>query len=529
MAGIDFSVGALAALVPDEARPFLDRHLQTLQERELIAPSARSFLGEPAFAFRHVLIQMAALRSITRQARSELHEQFAKWLEARAGERAPEFEEVVGYHLEQAADARRTIGMLDDHTRALAEGAGERLAWSGLRAYERYDMAAAGNLLSRAKSLLPPGHPHRHEVLRRLAAAYQQLGRLADGDTVLAELLQDVGGDPSVERPIRLERIRISLFLGPDPIPLRSIAREAEQSLHRRDASPDELAQACHVLALVHLRAGRLAEMEEITRVGLAHADCSGNPRDELAARWSLAWAVEAGSTSVPEAIDTCERLARWRGREHPGVVCELGGLRAMRGEFDEARELVTRGRRLLDDWMHARSPVVFATRAVARVDMLAGDITAAEVHLRTGLETALAMGLREQIAEFAARLSLVLSVGGPSTDAEPLASMSRQQAPAESVAAQALSRASMAKVLLVRQESESADRLAREAVALLPPDMLNLRGEVLVELAEVLLAAGKPGAAGKVSGEAAELFARKGNLVGAARACSVLETGQRP
>lgn len=59
-------------------------------------------------------------------------------------------------------------------------------------------------------------------------------------------------------------------------------------------------------------------------------------------------------------------------------MLWELGSLRAMRGEFGQARELVTRGQRLLEDWMHAPGPTVFAMRAIAKVDNLAGDLPSA-------------------------------------------------------------------------------------------------------------------------------------------------------
>ncbi|MDP8930545.1 MAG: hypothetical protein M3O70_18735 [Actinomycetota bacterium] len=496
--GTDFSVPGLAALVPDRARPFLGRHLQTLEDKEMIAPSNRALLGEPTFAFRHVLIQLATRRSVTRHARFELHERFADWLEGQAGDRSAEFEEVIGYHLEQACYERRKVGLLDEHARTLAERAGDRLARAGLRAYERYDMAAAANLLSRAKSLLPPLHSHRPALLRRLAAAYQQSGQLHDADTVLAELLDDVAadGDRRAERAIRLERTRIRLFIGPDPTPLAAIRHEAEQTLETPGASPDELAQACHVLALVHLRAGRMSAMEQIARMGLAHAGRSGNPRDELAARWNIAWAVEAGATPIPAAIPTCEALARWRGREHPGLLCELGSLRARRGDFDQARELTARGRRLMQEWMHVRGPLVFATRSIATVDILAGDIGVAEHHLRSGLELALEMGLREQIAELAAHLARILSIRGVFAEAEQLATLSMEHAPAESSGTQALWRAAMARVLLDREKPDEAARLARQAADLPPADMLNHRGDLLVDLAEILLGSGQQEAA---------------------------------
>ncbi|MDP8930972.1 MAG: AAA family ATPase, partial [Actinomycetota bacterium] len=157
--GIDFSVRALTALVPDEARPFAGRHLRALEDRELIRPSRQPFLGQPAFSFRHVLIQLAAYRSMTRQTRAELHERFAGWLERAARDSSLQFEALIGYHLEQAYLHRRNLGLADQHTRTLALRAGEHLARAGGRAFGRFDVTAAENLWSRAVALLPADHP----------------------------------------------------------------------------------------------------------------------------------------------------------------------------------------------------------------------------------------------------------------------------------------------------------------------------------------------------------------------------------
>lgn len=519
-AGIEFSTGALAALIPDEARSFADRHLQTLVSKELLRPVQRTVLGKPGYAFRHVLIQQAAYRSITRQARAELHERFADWLKGEAATGLSQIDEVVGYHLEQAWDQRRQLGVVDEHTDALAQRGGERLAQAGARAYDRYDMAAAANLLSRAKSLLPSCHPQRPPLLRQLSAAHQQTGQLHDADAALAELLDEAPAlhDPRVERAIRLERTRLRLFTGPDPTPLAAIQQEAEQVLEASGASPDELAQACHVLALVHLRSGRMADLERVAHRGLDHADRSGNPRDELAARWNLAWAIQAGVTPISDGIRMCEKLAQWRGREHPGVLCELGSLHAMSGQFEQARELTVRGRRLMQEWMHARGPLMFAARSIATVATLDGDYEWAERELRAGLQIGLQMGTREQIAELAALLSRSLARRGAFTEAEQLATLSMEQAPAESISGQALWRAAMARTLVSRGSHHKAVSLAREAVALPPADMLNLRADLLVNLAEILLAAGPPAAAHDAATKAAELYDRKGSRVCAAR-----------
>jgi hypothetical protein len=81
-----------------------------------------------------------------------LLERFADWLKGRAADRLPEFEEIVGYHLEQAHRYRADLG--DEEGSPLAARAAEHLAAAGQRAMERVDIHAATNLLSRAADLM---------------------------------------------------------------------------------------------------------------------------------------------------------------------------------------------------------------------------------------------------------------------------------------------------------------------------------------------------------------------------------------
>ncbi|MGH2368336.1 MAG: ATP-binding protein, partial [Chloroflexota bacterium] len=477
--GTDFSVEALVALLPEEARPFAGRHLQALERKQLVRPSRVASLGERTFSFRHVLIQMAAYRSMTREVRSQLHEAYAEWLESPARGRLQEVEAVVGYQLEQAYEERRQLGHLDEHSRALAQRAGERLASAGLQAYARFDVAAAENLWSRAKSLLPSDHTALPPVRRHLAEAYQVLGRHDDADALLATMLAEVaaGEDPLLEHTIRIERARIRLFTGPDPVRLRAIREEAERALEVFGESGDEagLSQACYILGLVHMQLGEVREMQQTARRGLAHADRSGEPREEVQARVNVAVALSLGETPVPDCLRACEEIAPWRGMEHPMVLCELAGLRAMLGDFHEARELIARARRLLVERIRGRRPLTFVSgRASASVELLAGDLAAAERELRVALPMALEMREREWVSQFAASLSRVLSIQGAG-EAERFSALSFEAAPAENVPAQALWRSAQARVLVKRGDHREAERLAREAVQLVPRAMLNL------------------------------------------------------
>ena len=88
----------------------LEDGLLALVRRDLIRPEAPSLAGEDAYRFRHALIRDAAYRSVPKNARADLHERFAAWLELTVADRPREFEEIVGYHLEQAFQYRTGIG-----------------------------------------------------------------------------------------------------------------------------------------------------------------------------------------------------------------------------------------------------------------------------------------------------------------------------------------------------------------------------------------------------------------------------------
>jgi Flp pilus assembly protein TadD len=83
----------------------------------------------------------------------------------------------------------------------------------------------------------------------------------------------------------------------------------------------------------------------------------------------------------------------------------------------------------------------------------------------------------------------------------------------------QALWRQAQALVLSSRGEHEEAERLAREAVAIMEPtDGLNSQGEALEDLASVLDVAGRTDEAATALEQALDRYERKCNLVMADR-----------
>jgi tetratricopeptide (TPR) repeat protein len=165
---------------------------------------------------------------------------------------------------------------------------------------------------------------------------------------------------------------------------------------------------------------------------------------------------------------------------------------------------------------MRARRMLMFLAQSQATVQRLAGDLVAAERELRSWLAFAHEFGELDQIAQAAARLALLLRRLGPSDEAAKLALLSAEAAPVDGTQAQALSRAAMAASASAAGEHQEAERLVREAVGLVPDEMLHLRADVLVELAEVLLTASQRRSAEQASSEAARLYTLKGNIVSA-------------
>ena len=112
--------------------------------------------------------------------RATLHERFADWLERLAGERVGEYEEILGYHFEQAYRYRTELGAPDDEARALAVRAGRHLGTAGCRANDRGDPYAAANLLGRATALLPAGSLERIELMWNYGYAVNESGRTSE-------------------------------------------------------------------------------------------------------------------------------------------------------------------------------------------------------------------------------------------------------------------------------------------------------------------------------------------------------------
>ena len=132
--GLVFAEAAVEAMVPQALQSTVPGHLSDLDRKQFVHPLPAE--EDPAFRFHHILVRDAAYQSLLKRARASLHERFVAWAEPvnRDRGREAEFEEILGYHLEQAVRYRSELGPLDAVSKELAVRAANKLGSAGRRA-----------------------------------------------------------------------------------------------------------------------------------------------------------------------------------------------------------------------------------------------------------------------------------------------------------------------------------------------------------------------------------------------------------
>src|SRR5207245_1583351 len=91
-----------------------------------------------------ILFRDVAYDGLPKSRRAELHERYADWLEHAGGERMLEYEELLGFHREQAYRYRSEVGRTDDAARVLGNQAAGQLASAGRRGAAERGWRSAG-------------------------------------------------------------------------------------------------------------------------------------------------------------------------------------------------------------------------------------------------------------------------------------------------------------------------------------------------------------------------------------------------
>jgi class 3 adenylate cyclase/tetratricopeptide (TPR) repeat protein len=526
VAGKEFVRSAVLQLSDETQRQEVDALLLSLARKDLLAASPGR---EDAYRFRHALIRDAAYAGIPKELRGQLHEAFADWaIRATAG-RAGELDEIVGYHYEQAFRYREELGPLDERARALADRAGELLGQAGERAFARHDMPAAVNLLARAITLLHEEHAIRLQALPQLGSALMKTGDFTRADTVLGDALAGAAaaGDKRLELRTLIEREFFRTFTNPESS-TEEIVRIAEMAIPLLEELHDELglAKAWWLRSEADVIAGRWAARAEALEQALHHAKSASDPREISTIIALLAQALEYGPTPVPEAIRRCEELresVRDDAEVRAAIASTLAGLHAMQGHFDEARVLAEEGRVVYEE-LGLRYMRAARSLASGSIELLAGDPAAAVRELRWGYDELEKMGERGTRSTLAAFLAQALVEEGRYSDAIEFSKISEETGAAADVVTQAVWRSARAAALAQAGDSAAAEVLAAEAVELAEgTDFLELQGNTLLSLANVLLLTGQSEEAQPLVERARGAFERKGNTVAEAKAVAAL------
>ena len=166
--------------------------------------------GEDAFRFRHLLIRDAAYDALPKELRAELHERFADWLAQAAGKRLVEYEEILGYHLEQAHDYRAELAPVDDAVRELGSAPRiiSRLPGEGRWCVETGRLRETFS--ARAIALLPPTDDRLPGLLVEVGAALQEQGEFDEADNAFtrAAATAKLSGNRMLELRAELETRR---------------------------------------------------------------------------------------------------------------------------------------------------------------------------------------------------------------------------------------------------------------------------------------------------------------------------------
>jgi class 3 adenylate cyclase/tetratricopeptide (TPR) repeat protein len=496
--GLAFAQRAVAALAPEAVRDAVGAHLGSLTDKQLVRPELTE--TEVDHRFQHILIRDAAYQGVLKRARATLHERFADWAEAlnRGRDRQTEFDEILGYHLEQAYHYFSELGPLDEHGIELGRRAAAKLAPAGRRAFARGDMAAAANLLRRARELLPEGDETRLELLPDLAEVMTEVGDFAWGIVFLdeASAAAEELGDAKLDAHATLGRLLIRRF-DDDAAWGDEVVAATKRVIEVLEPTDDHvgLAKAYRLRCLAYGTACRFADFRVAGERDLHHSTLAGDRRGQTRAVTARAIAANYGPEPVPSAIAECEEaltLATGNRRSEAIVMSYLAELEALRGSFERARELCLRARALLEDAGAGVQASAISGR-LGPIELLADDAAAAEAELRRGYESLSRIGEVYFASTIAAFLSQALFVQGRHDEADAFTRKAEELAPEDDVWTQAAWRSVRGKVLAEQGRSPEAVELAEGAVELLrATDASVKRADALCDSAYVFEVSGR-------------------------------------
>jgi class 3 adenylate cyclase/tetratricopeptide (TPR) repeat protein len=515
-----FHRGAVQALAPEETE--VSGNLMRLVRKELVRPTTATLPGDDAFRFRHLLIRDAAYDALPKAARADLHERFAVWIETHAPGLV-ELDEILGYHLEQAALYRAELGRPAPELEARASA---RLGAAGMRAVARADVGAARSLLQRAVSLLPADAPERFPLLVEFGHMLYLSRELDAADEALTDAVDH--GDPDNSARAFFLRAFIRAHATPD-LSLQEAEREVREALARLEegtVGDRTLAEGYVTLGELLFWNGRTSASRAAGQRAFVHARRAGEKALETRAHEIVGGSMFFGSGTWVEVEEHARSVLDdvALGPRSRRALTGLAAAAAHQGRFDEARELQAE----LDAALEERGEsfaLASGKGGRGELELLAGDLPAAERILREGWNELGEIGERGYRSTTGARLAQVLALFGRYEEALAIASEAEALTSSDDWVTTAEALCARAYVASGRADHEAAVTYARRATELADGhEYVITRTHFWLARGEILVAAGLLGEAREALAEAIRLSRIKGAGVQEERARAILD-----
>jgi ATP/maltotriose-dependent transcriptional regulator MalT len=256
----------------------------------------------------------------------------------------------------------------------------------------------------------------------------------------------------------------------------------------------------------------------------MAHARLAGD--DQFIARnaSSLSSGALLGPTRVPQAIEICEQMIADGVSDRQAeskILCTLAQLRAMNGEFVQARTLYKRARSLLRELGQGLTAAATGID-VLQVELLAGDLVSAEREVKADYEFLARKGETYIMSTMAALISRVVRDQGRDDEALLYSRIAETTTADDDVDSLALWRSIRGPIIARAGRLDEAEQLARSAVELsLQSDAPQLQADTLSELAAVLKLTGRVDEARQAIDSAIKTYRAKGDIASTARAAA--------
>ena len=512
-----FDRSAVAALVPGEARGRLDEHLGRLLLKDVVRPSPSDVGGGEGLRFRHILLRDAAYDAIPKGERAALHEAFAGHLQAVLGDRTPEFDEFIGYHLEQAHRMRDELGMHDEHTERLALEAFEHLRASGLRAAERGDPATAASLLRHAIDLREADDPERLQIAWVLGSALADSGFIPESGALLTDTiaLAESTGQASAAAYATCAMATVRMLSSPEAN-VADIKEQAEQAIAVFETAGDERGRglAWSAIAFAQWFEEHVEEARRSVERAITHARAAGDrvTEGELLSLMSACNAL--GPTPLPLGIRQSEAiLAQARAtanrRLEQSVERTVGTMLSLQGAFEQARAMISHSRGLTRE-LGLTIEYWAAAQNAGRNESLAGDPDTAVEILRDSCDALESLGESAFLSTHATMLA-ELEVGrGNLTQADRWIDVAERTGSPDDRATQVGIEQARGLVLAARGDESAGDHLRRAVALMDETDMSPFRVGTRIALAGWLVTRDREEAT-RVIDEALDIAEAKG------------------